>query len=44
MVTPKSHEYLLGTPEGVKKARTVRRMRPSERWDPEAIENFKGEP
>ena len=43
-VVPKSHEYIIGTPDGIKTARTVKKVAPSEQWDQELIDSFKGRP
>ena len=39
-----SDEHLVGTPRGVLRARTIRRMVPDNRWDAEAFLGFRGLP
>ena len=39
-----SDEHLVGTPQGVQRARTVRRLEPDKRWDAEAFLGFRGLP
>ena len=41
---PKSNEHILGTPEGIKTARTVKRRPMNERWNKEEIDAFRGKP
>ena len=40
----KSGEYIIGTPEGIRKARTVFRVPEAERWDAMLLDTFKGLP
>ena len=42
--TEESDEHLVGTPRGVLRARTVRRMIPDSRWDAELFFEFRGLP
>ena len=39
-----TNEFLIGTPDGVKAVRTIRRKPVSDRWNIEALNNFKGLP
>ena len=39
-----TNEFLIGTPDGVKAVRTIRRKPIQDRWDIEALNNFKGLP
>ena len=39
-----SDEHLLGTPRGVMRARTIRRLVPENRWDAQAFLEFRGVP
>ena len=39
-----SDEHLLGTPRGVMRARTIRRLVPETRWDAQAFLEFRGVP
>ena len=41
---PISNEIYLGTPEGIKKARTIHRLSDDKRWSLEAFEAFRGLP
>ena len=43
-VMSKSNEHIIGTPEGIKTARTVKRKQVNERWSKEAIDQFRGKP
>ena len=44
MSNPRSTEYLIGTPTGIKTSRTIWRVPPSERWNIDLINKMRGKP
>ena len=44
MSNPRSTEYLIGTPTGIKTSRTIWRVPPSERWNIELLDQMRGKP
>ena len=43
-VVPVSHEYIIGTADGIQRCRTMRRFAPSCRWNLENINKIRGTP
>ena len=39
-----THEFLIGTPYGIERARTIKRKPVPERWDHQLLNNFRGLP